>query len=162
MAFDTQADDWEVSSICQAGGASGAGGGVWLFNFQSADANFYGANFIFIGGGMGVGGSIGGASFPNMFKQSRLGGSALVWSSIQCDRPFSAADLNWAPGRVTTAGLSLSVGYTLLYVSAKNLPFSSLFLSQSCNGPSIGVGATAMATVGLWKWIQDCGYDYGE
>jgi hypothetical protein len=84
----------------------------------------------------------------------------LSWSSIECDCKFSAADLNWAPGNATTAGAGLAVGYSLLYISAKNLPFKSLFLSQSCNGFSIGAGASAIATVGLWKWVQDTNYEY--
>jgi hypothetical protein len=162
MGFDTQADDWMVHTVGQVGGADGVGGGAWLFCFQSANADFYNANFAFIGGGVGVGGSINGASFAKIPTGSGLGSRSNAWSNIKCYTKFSAADLNWAPGRVTSAGVSLAIGYTLLYVSAMNLPLTRLFHSQPCNGLSIGVGITVMTTIGLWKWVDDGFYDYGE
>jgi hypothetical protein len=170
MGWKTQADDWKVTGICQIGGGALVGGGMWLFRFQSFDAGREAHDFMFIGAGIGYGGSIGGASIPlgPIIKQAmdQIFGlrpdkthSPLSWSELNCDSAFSADDLNYAPGRVTTGGAGLAVTYSLLYISAKNLPFRSLFRSEPCGGWSTGVGASVITTVGFWKWVQPATYE---
>jgi len=159
MGYFDKADDWQCCEICQVGGAAGFGGGIWLFQIQSYNSGQYAAYFAFAGFGIGIGGSVGGASLPaNLFNNLPPGASALSFSDLACDTAFSADDLDCAPGRLTTGGVSAMVGYSVVYISAKNLPFTSLFASQSCNGLSVGVGADAMTTVGFWKYVQDAPY----
>ncbi|MCX7068684.1 MAG: hypothetical protein NTW85_13480 [Methylococcales bacterium] len=167
MSWKKKADDWQVTGVCQVGGAVTVGGGIWLFQFQSYDAGPEGHIFMFVGAGFGLGGSIGGASLPLGAILDQLRGKKLVsssplsWSDIDCDSAFSADNLNYAPGRITTGGAGLAVGYSLLYISAKNLPFRGLFHSQSCGGWGTAVGASAITTVGFWKWVQPANYDWG-
>jgi hypothetical protein len=158
MGFGEIADDWSASGIMQVGGAATAGAGIWLFQFKSVDADYCGI-FMFIGAGLGAGGSIGGVSLPDLSHiKPDPTKSVYAWSDLDCDTQFSARDLNWAPGRLTTGSVSMVVGYGVTYISAKNLPFTSLFLSQSVGGWGAGVGAVAMTTVGFWKWVQETGW----
>jgi len=146
MGYSTQASDWQVAGAAQVGAAAGVGGGGWMFVFQSRAAN-YSASFLFAGFGLGAGGSMGGASMPD------LSSGGMSWSSIRCDQAFSGEDLNYSAGRLTTAGAGLAVGYGFVYISAFNWS-GSLFSSQSVGGFSIGVGASAITTAGVWKWMS--------
>jgi hypothetical protein len=146
MGWNTKASDWKVAGAAQVGGAAGLGAGAWTMIFQSEAANWSGM-FAFIGGGIGEGGSIGGASMPD------LSTGGLNWSSLTCDQPFSAADLNWSGGRLSTAGAGLAVGYGVVIITAFNMS-GTLFSSQNCFGGTIGVGASIMTTVGVWKWMS--------
>ncbi len=147
MGFETQASDWKVSGVAQVGGAAAVGGGAWTLIFKSDSAD-YAAMFAFLGGGLGAGGSVGGASMPDFSN------GGLSWTHIECDEAFSAADLNWSAGRLTTAGAGLAVGYGVIIISAFDWG-GPMFSSQECFGGSIGVGASAMTTVGVWKWMDE-------
>ena len=146
MGWSTTARDWKVAGAAQIAGAFGPGAGVWTFILQSETAGHSGM-FLFAAVGLGGGGSLGGASMPDW----STGG--LSWTSLECDRAFSAADLNWSAGRLSTAGAGLAVGYGVVIISAFNMR-GSLFSSQNCFGGSIGVGASIMTTAGMWKWMS--------
>jgi hypothetical protein len=143
MSLSTKANDWEVAGVAQVGGAAAVGGGVWWLEFRSSAAGMK-ETFMFGGLGIGVGGSVGGASAPD-FSTAQPS-----YSPLACERAFSIHDLNYSAGRLTTAGAGLAVGYGLVYVSAFNFD-GALFSSQSCHGFTVGVGASAITTVGMWR-----------
>ena len=156
-----EADDWEVQGVCQAGGGAFFAGGIWVFQFSSSAADFDGF-FTFQGMGLGAGGSLGGVSFPmdSILRQIREKKAANqlqqhmdLWTDLKCENTFSADQLNWAPGRLSTASVGAALGYGLVYISAGALPRKSLFLSQSVGGWGTGVGATAATLVGVWKFL---------
>jgi hypothetical protein len=161
MGFTTEADDWEVQGVCQVGVGAFAAGGIWLFQFWSADADYDGF-FIFAGLGLGLGGSLGGAGAPMTSiikqlrgaKQNALSSHEDNFTTLTCENSFSASQLNYAAGRLTTAGVSAAMGYGLVYISAGAFPRKSLFLSQDVSGWGTGVGASAATTVGMWKLFQ--------
>ena len=141
MSLTTKASDWEVLGICQIGAAATLGGGVWFFKFRSQQAGVDEmVNFSAVL--LGLGGSIGGISLPKLSGQ-------LPYSAIQCSQSFSLYDLTGSMGRVTTAGGSAVVGFSLLFVSAFNLS-GHLYESQPCHGFVGGVGLNAVTSVGTW------------
>jgi hypothetical protein len=158
MAFLDQADDWLTVGICQVGGGVFFAGGMWLFQFQSYNAGQYSAFFVYAGLGLGAGGSIGGISLPDMLSNGPPDASKMAWSTLSCDSAFSANDLNWAAGRVSSGSLAAVVGYSDLAISAGKFPSTSLFQSQDCSGWGTGVGINAVTTVGVWKYVQDANY----
>jgi len=145
MGNGTKVTDWEVAGVAQVGGAATLGGGAWMFEFKSTLAAVKQA-FVFVGAGLGVGGSVGGASAPD------FSAGTPSYTAITCDRAFSVDDLSGSAGRLTTAGAGLAVGYGVTIISAFNLR-GSMFSSQECYGISIGVGAGAMTTVGYWHTL---------
>ncbi|MBT0957505.1 hypothetical protein IV417_08905 [Alphaproteobacteria bacterium KMM 3653] len=149
MSRVIKADDWKVAGAAQVGGAAVVGGGVWTFIFQSAHAHFSGM-YTFTGFGLGAGGSMGGASMPDFSS------GGLSWTNLECDRSFSADDLDGSAGRLTTAGAGLAVGYGVAIVSAFNWG-GSMFSSQECFGGSIGVGASAITMAGAWNMLSEGG-----
>jgi hypothetical protein len=161
MGYTTEADDWEVQGVCQVGVGAGFAGGIWLFEFWSADADYDGF-FIFAGLGLGLGGSLGGGGAPMKSIVRQLQGAktnALQqhednFSTLECENKFSAAQLHMAAGRLTTAGGGAAIGYGLVYISAGAFPRKSLFLSQDVSGWGTGVGLNAATTVGLWRNFQ--------
>lgn len=157
MAWTTQAKDWAVLGICQMGGAAFAGGGIWFFDFKSLTAEVS-SPFIFIGAGLGLGGSLGGGYFPDLDIFYKTGKAAVLargdeYTWLNCENAFSAADLNMAFGRLSTAGVGVALGYGFTFLSAGKgiLKPKSLFLSQSCGGWGTGVGASAITTIGVWQ-----------
>ncbi|MBY6049775.1 hypothetical protein KUV47_20285 [Vannielia litorea] len=145
MANNIKAADWRVAGLAQIGGAAAVGGGVWTFEMRSATANHRGT-YTFTGYGLGVGGSLGGASMPDF----STGG--LSYTDLECERAFSADDLHGSAGRLTTAGAGLSVGYGVTIITAFNWG-GYMFSSQECFGGTIGVGASAITTAGMWHRI---------
>jgi len=143
MSVSAKAWDWKVAGAANVGGAVSVGAGVWTFVFQSESAQFSGM-YYFVGAGIGAGGSLGGASMPDWSS------GGLAWTELECDRAFSADDLHNSAGRLTTAGAGLAVGGGVVILTAFNLR-GSMFSSQNCWGGSIGVGASAMTTVGAWR-----------
>ncbi len=145
MGNGTNVTDWEVAGVAQVGGAATVGGGVWMFEFKSTLAAVK-QPFIFVGGGLGLGGSMGGASAPDMSSGTPS------YTALTCDRAFSINDLSGSAGRLTTAGAGLSVGYGVTIITAFNWG-GSMFSSQECYGISIGVGASAITMVGYWHTL---------
>ena len=140
MSKQTQANDWKVSGVAQIGGAAVVGGGVFFFQFLSEQASVK-ESFIFSAFGLGAGGSAGGVSLrPDQP------------TAIRSDQSFSINDLDSSLGRITSATASLSVGYSLVYISAFNFS-GSLFSSQSVSGGSAGVGLGAFTMAGMWTLV---------
>ena len=160
MGYLKRTNDWEAVGLVQMGGAVGAAAGAWMFHFQS-HANNFGCAMGFFGGGVGEAGSIGGTTAPNwkriyedLLKKKGPKPPVLALSKIQCDREFSASDLNWSFGTLGWMGASLSIGYSNLVIRATNTS-GSLFSGQECGGWGFGVGAGALYVVGVWKWIAN-------
>lgn len=147
MSKSRNASDWKIAGAAQLGGGAAVGGGVFMFVVQSDTANFSGS-YTFAGAGLAVGGSMGGASMPDF----STGG--LSWTNLECDRAFSADDLDGSAGRLTTAGAGLAVGAGVVIVTAFNWG-GYLFSSQECYGFSVGVGASAASLVGRWDLISE-------
>lgn len=143
MSTTIKANDWKVAGAAQVGGGAGPAAGVWTFVFQSEQAQFSGM-YAYGGFGLGAGGSVGGASAPDL----RTGG--LSWTQLECEKNFSADDLDGAGGRLTTAGAGLAVGYGAAIITAFGWN-GFFFSSQECFGFSIGVGASAVTTAGRWE-----------
>lgn len=144
MGRNTQATDWEFAGMGEMGAAVGVGGGGYIFMFRSETAGVR-ARVCFLGGGLGLGESVGYSGSP----PSSSGG--VPYSSIHCDNAFSLADLNNSGGRIMNIGLSALVGYSAMSISAFNVSTGVLFDRAGGHGMSIGsisVGATAL--VGMW------------
>lgn len=168
MISSKKANDWEIAGIAQVGGADVVGAGVYFFEFRSKAADFRG-QFIFIGGGLGLGGSVGGASMPapGDFVCAR---AYSPFSSLRCDRDFSADDLDLVAGRITSAGASFAYGYSVVRVTAFTNALAAgpgllvqaflptLFHSFPASGWGTGVGASVTVFSGIWKKIGGGGY----
>jgi len=148
MGWNTRASDWKVAGQAQVGGGHIAAAGIWWFTFQSETAQWSGT-FAFVGLGYGAGGSIGGASLPN------LSTGRLNWTQLECLRPFSAADLHSSAGTLYGGGAGLAWGYGVVIISADNLS-GNMFDNQYCYGGTAGVGASILATSGRW-WHMSTG-----
>ena len=136
----TQATDWEFACICQIGGAAGLGGGAFMFDFKSESAEVHEEVFFF-GGGIGVGGSVGGAFAPD------LSTGRVSFSPITCENPFSLNNLHNCIARITSLGASLAVGAGIMYISAGNY-----FNGQGGFGLSVGgVGLAGFTFMGIWE-----------
>lgn len=146
---DAFAFDWKVTSLGQVGGGAGVAGGAWFFTFRSKTAKVE-VPFVFVGFGLGVGGSLGGASIPNASDAKR---GNLSWTNVlHVDEDgFKADDLNWAKGRLTTIGASVGAGYGVMYITAFTTFGGTLFRPRQLVGYVAGVGANAATTFGMWK-----------
>lgn len=146
MGADTPAQDWKVAGQVSLGGASYVGAGGWVFLFQSDEAQ-HSESFVLYGAGIGLGGSMGGASLPD----SPSGGNA--WTRLRCHRPFSADDLHNARGEIinTSAGLALGLGLTRLTGSTWD---QSLFDSEPFMSANAGVALGGFAMVGIWRRLS--------
>ena len=143
MALDTRASDWEFAGICQVGGAAGVGGGGFMFMFQSETAGER-QDVFFFGGGIGAGGSIGGASSPHIST------GEIPYSPITCINPFSMRDLHNSVGSIVSGGLSTIVGLSYTLIAATSLD-TAYFERQGGLSGSLGVGIGGTAFVGIWK-----------
>ena len=130
-----------------------AGGGIYLYEFRSRLANFRGV-YLFIGAGLAAGGGFGGTTAPSPSDVIHNTQSNL-WSPVRGERSFSANDLDTSFGRITTAGVSPTYGYSLTYISAGVFP--SLFSSQDVSGWGAGLAAGGSTMVGLWQRMNSGG-----
>jgi hypothetical protein len=167
MGWNTRVDDWEVTGLVEVGGGEGIAAGVWMFEFQSYNAGAEGHIVLFVGLGIGFGGSIGGSLVPDIgaiidrATKKPIPRRVLQWSSIDCRSKFSINDLNYCPGRLSNGSAAVSVGYDITYISALKKS-RDLFFSQSCGGLSIGgLGLDIMSVGGFWKWLGPAAYDWG-
>ncbi len=162
MSYLTQASDWKVSGIGELSGGLGLTAGTWLFGFTSEAAS-YTAIFSFtglgIGGGFGLKGVLKGVkkatkllkllrSIDNLPLSVGFPGA----NPIECATAFSMAELNFKPGLLVSGGISLLVGYQLMYISAYTRG-KNYFVNQSCNGLQAGLGASVTNTAGSWLHI---------
>ena len=154
MSARTKASDWEAVGVAQAGGVYGVGAGLYYFGFQSQMANCQ-AQFVFAGGALGVGGSLGGGAGPSPWDVITNTPQSM-WTRIKCKRPFSASDLNWSYGALSTLGISGAYGYYLLGIAAGLT--DSLFEDQDVSGWGTGLGAIGAIMVGTWKMVGSTSY----
>lgn len=147
MGLRTDATDWEFAGLAQLGGAAGVGGGANAFFFRSASA---GVNemVLFLGGGIGAGGSLGGSGAPD-FDTGRMS-----YSPIECTQAFSLHDLHNSSGRVSNGGVACAVGYGATYISA-GWGDNILFEHQGGLGLSAGgFGLSATMFFGVWQVLR--------
>jgi hypothetical protein len=149
MSASARVDDWQAVGIAQAGGADIVGAGIYCFNFRSLSANFSGT-YLFIGAGVGLGGSLGGGTAPS---PSQFVSKAYpnLYSPIKCRRPFSGDDLDMSYAVLETLQVQVAYGYSLTHISAGWV--DKLFASQDASGWGTGVGAGGAVLVGIWKRI---------
>src|SRR5687768_13093092 len=109
MSLSTKASDWQVAAFAQVGGGEVAAGGMFWFKFRSETA---GVNepLVFLGLGVGLGGSAGGGPVPD--------NGDIGYSPIRCLRDFSIHDLHRSLGSVASAGAGVGVGVGVLAASA--------------------------------------------
>lgn len=137
MGSDPSSAFWEVRSVTTAAAAACAGVALAIFEFHDV-TNSRTKLYAFVGGGVGVG------------IKASAGGTSRTRISVA--KPFGLGDLNWAGGRITTAGAGLAVGGSLLYISAWT-GSGTLFTSQPLHGFEWGSGAAAMFAHGIWKMV---------
>lgn len=148
------ATDWECVGIAQAGGAFVVGAAVYLFEFRSQIADRR-AQYIFVGGAFGFGGSLGGgvAPSPGDIVYNR---HPELWASISCERSFLADDLHGAYGALSTLGISAAYGYSLTGISAGLI--DPLFRDQNVSGWGTGLGVAGVMMPGLWLRFGEQAY----
>jgi hypothetical protein len=166
--FTEKRDDWECSGFFDITGGAGLAAGAWLMTFRNGtysgknpDLIAYTGNeydFLFLGGGFGGGLGFGIAKpVRDLAKNLAKTIKGKSFTSITCKRAFSADDLNWSAGRISTisAGV-LIVGAKAISISAWPLGDSDnpYFYSQTSAGMSnsIGVSGTC-APFGLWIYL---------
>jgi hypothetical protein len=147
------AADWQCVGIAQVGGAVGLAAGIYCFDFRSQSADFRGT-YLFIGGGLGLGGSLGGgmAPSPGDFIHNT---PPDVWTSLQVQRPFSGSELDLAYASISSLGAAGAYGYTLMSITAGWA--DPLFTTQNVSGWGTGVGVSGAMLIGVWKMI---GYEH--
>jgi hypothetical protein len=148
MSTTKKASDWEALAIASIGGAGGLGGELIMFQFRSKEARFEG-DYLFIGGGIGAGGSLNGAIAPSPADVARGGRGMNLWSSIKVLKPFSGDDLDMAYAKVDSASVAGAYGYSFMLITGGF--FDRLFNLQSVSGWSVGVGINVGIMPGIWK-----------
>jgi hypothetical protein len=154
MGIYTKASDWEAVGVAQAGGVYVAGAGVYFFGFRSRMANCQ-AQFVFAGGALGLGGSLGGGSGPSPWDVIN-NTPPNMWTRIKSKRPFSADDLDWSYGALSTLGAAGAYGYFLLGIAAGLT--DTLFEDQDVSGWGTGVGIIGAVMIGTWKKVGASSY----
>lgn len=154
MGVKTEANDWQACGIAQAGFVAGVGAGCYVFQFRSKNADCIG-DFLFIAGGGGLGGSLGGGSGPSPADVIRNRSSNL-WTALTCKRPFSAENLNLSYAEMLVVGASVAYGYSYMEITAGLL--TPLFKEQDVSGWGTGVGAVGAVLFGAWKMIGNSRY----
>jgi hypothetical protein len=157
MSQHTAANDWEIAIICQMGAAGGGAAGLFFADVRSKKAQTR-APFIFIGGGLGFGGSMGGGGGPSPADVVR-NHVPDMYTSIPSKVRFSVDNLDCASGKIISLGAAGAYGYSYVSISAGMLP--PLFESVNCSGWGTGVGISGSMIVGIWKQLGDCG-QYGD
>jgi hypothetical protein len=129
--WDQHSENWQMSLVAQAGGASGAGGGVFLFAFKSPDVPVK-PIFVAVAAGVGLGGSIGSAI-------------SIPWSALfkQLIDPKSAVNVDGiAYNNVDIVELNIGDG-----LSCENINHSRILIGQAM---------ASAAIVGVQKVIVSC------
>lgn len=150
--YTQQASDWQVSSVASGGAFDAVGGGGWVFEFKSPTVCEQPVAFFYVGGGAGFGS---GASTSDSSLETKP--KKTEFTSIECDRAFSLADLDGAGGRLSVLeGFIFGYGGGIVCISAFDLS-GSLFNSQEIGGMSLAtsltkkVSGTIATTVGRWQ-----------
>ena len=154
MSASTKANDWECVGVATIGAAAGGGAALSMFQFRSKAADFLG-EFLFVAGGVGIGGSLNSAVAPSPSDLYDRGRNINYWSKIT-SKAFSADDLSNAHAVMSSAGVSAAYGYSLVYIGAGF--FDVLFKNQYIGGWGIGVGMSASAMRGVWVRLSSKNY----
>jgi hypothetical protein len=144
-------DDWQACGIAQIGAVAGIGAATYFFQFRSQKADFSGA-YLFVGGALGLGGDMGGGAGPSPADVATNTRPDL-WTSLKCVRAFSADDLNWAYGALSTLAAGVAYGYALTGISGGLV--DPLFTDQEVSGWGTGVGVIGAILAGVWKRLGD-------
>jgi len=142
MGLDTESNDWQVLGISAFGFALGIAAEVFVFDFFSATADIT-ARFRFIGYGSGIGVRAGGWVLPGITN----------WSSIDCQRPFSALQLDHAAGTLASVTVGVGVGVGPCLISGIKSS-GALFTDQDAGGLSGEFSAGAVALAGRWRFTR--------
>ena len=103
MSASVKANDWECVGVATVGGAAGPGGSLTMFQFRSKSADYLG-EFLFVGGGVGFGGSLNGAVAPSPSDFYNRGANMNYWTKLNGSKSFSSDDLSNCPGVMSSAG----------------------------------------------------------
>ena len=122
--WEQESSAWEVCIAAQAGGAVGVGMGGFMTQFRATDIPVR-PMFLFVAGGLGIGGSIGGgASLPwsavvNGLRNPHSPFNAdAIWNRVS--GTFSCRDLHNAPGALVQVQASAFVaGASFVNLSAQ-------------------------------------------
>ena len=79
-----------------------------------------------------------------------------LWTSLKCTRRFSADDLDWAYGALSSITVSGAYGYNVSGIAAGLV--DTLFEDQNVSGWNVGVGASAVIAMGIWKMLSSSKY----
>lgn len=126
-----------------------------MFQFRSRQADFMG-EYLFVGGGLGLNGSLNGAIAPSPSDFANGGHDIDLWSDIRVSRPFSADDLNLSYAAVCFVGINAAYGYGLMTITAGWA--NPLFSTQNVSGWGVGVGIGGAMMGGIWKRLSDYNY----
>lgn len=142
MGMDTEADDWQVLGTTSFGFGLGLAVAKFTFDFYSAkaDAN---VRYFFLGAGSGLGGK--GANWA-------LDGIS-EWSALNCQRSFTAKQLNRAPGTLWTISVGVGAQVGPCYVEALTPSGHYYFKDSDVGGISGGLSAGVLALAGRWVLI---------
>jgi hypothetical protein len=143
MAFNTEADDWQVLCVYQFGLGLGLAAEVFVFDFFSARADFTG-RFRLYGYGSGLGGKAVGWTLPGLSD----------WSSLECKHAFSAQQLHDCVATVATASVGVGANIGPCLISGITPTGRMLFEDQDAGGLSGGLSAGAMALAGKWRFKE--------
>ncbi len=154
MARNVASSDWECVGVAQVGGAAILAAGLYCFEFRSQGANYRG-KLLFVGGGLGAGGSLGGgvAPSPADFASHQYPN---LWTPLNCRRPFSADELHLAYAALATIGAAAAYGYAITRITAGWV--TPLFTDQDVSGWGTGLGVTAAMMPGIWREIGHSEY----
>lgn len=143
------ATDWECVGVAQVGGAVVIAAGVYCFEFRSRAADVRG-QYLFVGGGLGLGGSLGGGAAPGPgdFVSNHVPD---LWTALECRQPFSADDLHLAYAALSTLGAAGAYGYFVTRITAGWA--NPLFAEQDVSGWGTGVGVVGAMMPGIWLRI---------
>jgi hypothetical protein len=122
---------WQMALVAQVGAALDLGAGLFFFSFKSPDLPVQ-PMFLGIAGGVGEGGSIGGAAtipYSSVIRQlinpkAAIDPDSAMYSDVNLDDSFSCQDLNHSRvvvGQATASGAI--VGASLAYVTCATTHF---------------------------------------
>jgi hypothetical protein len=166
--FTEKRDDWECSGFFDLTGGAALATGAWLMTFRNG--TYSGKNpdliaytgmeydFLFLGGGFGAGLGFGiPKAMRDLAKNAAKTATGTSFKPITSDRAFSADDLNWSAGRISSiSGGVLVAGAKAISISAWPVGSSDnpYFHSQTSLGMSNSIGISGIcAPFGLWIYL---------
>lgn len=155
MSASIKSNDWQTVAVATVGAAVGGGASLTMFQFRSKKSDFLG-EYLFVGGGIGLGGSLNSAVAPSPSDFVNRGRDLNYWCDLKVSKPFSGDDLSNSSGDITSAGVSAAYGYSIVFITAGI--FDKLFSHQYIGGWGIGVGVSASTMKGIWVRLSTKNY----